>query len=130
MLAFYAMHALVVTLLLLSPSLAGSDGLLDDDNGNNDQQHAARIERDRCLGAGAAGAVGVALGLVVGGAIGYGLGAAVQAADVGNTTISKNVDSFAIPGGALAGAVIGAAVGTIGAYDLTGDLADKPSVMR
>lgn len=126
------MTALVVTFLLMVP---GSDGLLDRPQSNasadaDDDRQAARMERDRCLGAGAAGAVGVALGAVVGGGVAYLIGEGVKAADASNTTASKAFDSFAVPLGAIAGGVVGAAVGTIGAYDLSKELASKPSVMR
>ncbi len=120
------MHALVVTLLLSGPAV---DGLLDTGAARDDPK-AARVERDRCLGAGAAGAVGVAIGVVVGGGIAFGLGEAVKAADPANTSAGKGFEAFAVPAGALAGAVAGAAVGTIGAYDLGGALAHEPSVMR
>ena len=122
------MTALVVTFLLLAP---GADGLLDDGpRPSADDRQAARVERDRCLGAGAAGAVGVALGFVVGGGLAYGVGEIVKSSDRANTSASKAFDQFAVPVGALGGALAGAAVGTIGAYDLTGELAHKPSVMR
>src|SRR4051812_2170957 len=103
MLRFYDMTVLVVTLLL-----ATADGSLQGDD-----RQAARVERDRCLGAGAAGAVGVALGLVVGGGVAFGVGELVKAADPNNTSASKGFDAFAIPFGALAGGVAGAAIGTI-----------------
>ena len=132
------MHALVVTLMLAVP---GSDGLLDDgpddpppvrraERQTPEEREAARSERERCLGAGAAGAIGAVVGLAIGAGIGFGLGAIVQAADTNNTSASKSFDAFAIPAGAAAGAVAGLAAGTIGAYDLTGSLAGKPSVMR
>src|SRR3954467_1845205 len=122
------MTPLVVTLLLAVPSVhvpAGvtrvSDGLLDDAptfGTKTDDPQAARIERDRCLGAAAAGAVGVALGGVLGGAAAYGIGAIVQGVDVAQTTASKNFNAFAVPLGAMGGALLGAAVGTIGGYDV------------
>lgn len=118
------MTALVVTLLL-----ATTDGLALPGDVKDDPQ-AQRIDRDRCLGAGAAGAVGVAVGAIIGGALGYGVGAAAQAADTQDTALSKQLDAFAIPLGAMAGAVAGAAVGTIGGWELTSGLAGKPSVMR
>ena len=124
------MTALVVTLLLATP--AGGidhDGLALPGDVKDDPQ-AARIDRDRCLGAGAAGAVGVAVGAIIGGAVAYGLGAIAQASDVQDTTLSKQFDGFAIPLGAMAGAVAGAAAGTIGAWQLTADLAGKPPVTR
>jgi len=129
------MTALVVTLWLAVPTVSGPwarDGLLDDRVGarSTDDPQDARIERDRCIGAGAAGAIGVALGFAVGGGVAFGIGELVKAADPANTSAGRNFDAFAIPLGALAGAVAGAAVGTIGAYDLGGQLAGKPSVMR
>lgn len=119
------MNALVVTLLIGGAPFTPSLGL-----DPSDDPAAARVERDRCLGAGAAGAAGAALGLVVGGGLAFLAGEGVRAADPANTAASKNFDAVAVPLGALAGGMAGLAAATIAAYDYGADLAGKPSVMR
>lgn len=119
------MHALVVTLLLAAP-LTGAPmrGLLEDSSAEG------RATRDRCIGAGAAGAAGMALGAVVGGGIALGLTEIVRVSDPNNTSASKNFGAFAIPAGVIAGGVAGLAAGTIGAWELGAELAGKAPVTR
>lgn len=90
----------------------------------------AQVTRDRCLGAGAAGAGLGALGVVVGGGIALGISEIIKVSDPANTSASKQFGNFAIPLGAIAGGVAGLALGTIGAWELGEELAGKPSVTR
>ena len=126
------MRAFVVTLLALTPLVGAparaADRLPLDDSGMAPDE--LRVTRDRCLGAGAAGAVGGALGLVVGGGIALGVAEIIKVSDPANTSASRQFGAFAIPLGAIAGGVAGLAIGTIGAWELGEDLAGKPPVTR
>ena len=149
MLALSHMHALVVTLLLASPltSLrAGAErsaaaprgsppgesrrgGFVLDEGGSTLAPEAA-FTRDRCLGAGAAGAALGALGLVIGGGAALGIAEIIKLSDRANTSASKQFGNFAIPSGAIAGGIAGLATGMIGAWELGEGLAAQPPVTR
>lgn len=118
------MHALVVTLLLTAPTapLYG--------NPSREPRAEGPTDNERCIGAGASGAVGALLGMAVGGALALGAGEIVKAADPANTTASKRFNDVAVPALAVAGAMAGLAAGTIGAWELTGELAGRPPVTR
>ena len=123
------MSPLVLALLLTT--VTGAPSAPDDLYASErPDRTAARAQRDRCFGAGAAGAVGAAVGLVVGGGLAV-LGVeAMKLANPADTSTPKSVGAFAIPFGAIAGGVAGLAAGTIGAWELTEELAEQPDVMR
>lgn len=119
------MHALVVTLLLATP--------VSPLYGNPSREPIYReptFQHERCVGAGAAGAVGAVLGLAVGSALALGAGEIVKASNPASTSASKLFNQVAVPAFAVTGAIAGLAAGTLGAWELTEELADQPPVTR
>lgn len=117
------MHALVVTLLFTTAAVR----TVADDTTSFE---VAGFARNRCIGAGAAGAAAGALGLVVGGGLALGIAEIVKAADPANTSASQQFASVAVPLAALAGGFFGLAAGMIGAWELGEELAERPPVTR
>jgi hypothetical protein len=124
------MHAFAVVLFLTVAQGPRAEGPTPDARGAREQDAPRMSDRDRCIGAGAAGAAGAALGLVIGGGIAYGISEIVRISDPANTQASKNFAGLGVPFGAIAGGMAGLAAGTIGAWELTDDAPDKPGVFR
>jgi hypothetical protein len=133
------MHAIVFALLLVHPGAPDlhaaepatpRDSFRDALRALSGPDREARAQRERCLASGAVGAVGGLVGLGVGAALALGAAEIVKAADPANTSASKSFAGVAVPAMAAAGGLAGLAVGTLGGWELSEDVAGKLPVTR
>lgn len=125
------MHVLVV-ILTLHASLAAGGGRDDAPAAPaaEEQPLLTKSDRDRCLGAGAAGAAGSVLGIALGGGLALVSGEIMKAAAPALSATNKRFTDVAVPAFAVAGGVAGLAAGTLGAWELADELSGKASVTR